>query len=142
MTFRTRENFCTKNIQFEVTNFETTYNTFLGWPTLSKFMAIPHYAYLVLKLLGSHGVISIRADVKRAYHCDRESCKVVDRLTASVELQDLKKALDESPPDSVMPKANTSKMCIQPEDLLSKIIPLSMEEPSKVAHVGNNLDHK
>jgi hypothetical protein len=105
-------------------------------------MAIPHYAYLVLKLLGPHGVISIRADVKRAYHCNRESCKVVDRLTAFVELQDLKKALDESPPDSVMPEANTSKMCIQPEDLLSKTIPLSMEEPSKVAHVGNNLDHR
>jgi hypothetical protein len=143
MTFRTQENFRTENIQFEVADFETTYNTFLGRPTLSKFMAIPHYAYLVLKLLGPHGVISIRADVKRAYHCDRESCKVVDRLTASVELQDLKKALDESPPpDSVMPEANTSKMCIQPENLLSKTIPLSMEEPSKVAHVGNNLDHK
>jgi hypothetical protein len=27
-----------------------------------------------------------------------------------------------------------------PEDTLSKIIPLSTEEPSKVAHVGNSLD--
>jgi hypothetical protein len=28
------------------------------------------------------------------------------------------------------------------EDRLSKMIPLSTEEPSKVAHVGNNLDPK
>jgi hypothetical protein len=38
-----------------------------------------------------------------------------------------------------MPEAKTS---IQSEDSLSKTIPLSMEEPSKVAHVGNNLDPK
>jgi hypothetical protein len=38
-----------------------------------------------------------------------------------------------------MPEVKTSKTSIQP-DSLSKIIPLSMEEPSKVAHVGNSLD--
>jgi hypothetical protein len=41
-----------------------------------------------------------------------------------------------------MPEAKTSKTVIQPEDTLSKTIPLSMEEPSKVAHIGNNLDPK
>jgi hypothetical protein len=34
-------------MQFEVANFEMTYNVFLGRPTLTKFMTIPHYAYLV-----------------------------------------------------------------------------------------------
>jgi hypothetical protein len=47
-----------------------------------------------------------------------------------------------NPPDPVMPKAKTSKMPIQPEDTLSKVILLSTEEPSKVAHIGNNLDPK
>jgi hypothetical protein len=41
-----------------------------------------------------------------------------------------------------MPEAKTYKTSIQPEDTLSKMILLSMEEPSKVAHVGNNLDPK
>jgi hypothetical protein len=41
-----------------------------------------------------------------------------------------------------MPEAKTSKTSIQSEDTLSKTIPLSMEESSKVAHVGNNLDPK
>jgi hypothetical protein len=50
VTFGTRENFCTETIQFEVTDFETAYNAFLGWPALSRFMAIPHYACLVLKM--------------------------------------------------------------------------------------------
>jgi hypothetical protein len=59
-----------------------------------------------------------------------------------MELQDLKQALAKTPPDPVMPEAKTPKMFIQSEDSLSKIIPLSTEEPSKVAHIGNSLDHK
>jgi hypothetical protein len=67
---------------------------------------------------------------------------MTDRLTASTELQELKKALIECPPNPVMPEAKTSKTSIQSEDTLSKMIPLSTEEPSKVAHVGNSLDPK
>jgi hypothetical protein len=80
-----------------VVDFETTYNTFLGWPALTKFMVIPHYAYLVLKMPRPCGVISIRGDIRQAYDCDKESCEMVDRLVASAELQELKEALVESP---------------------------------------------
>jgi hypothetical protein len=97
ITFETRENFRTENIQFEVANFETAYNAFLGRPSLTKFMAIPHYTYLVLKILGLRGVISIRGDIKRAYECDKESCEMAGRLTASAKLQELNESLAESP---------------------------------------------
>jgi hypothetical protein len=40
--FGIRENFHTENLQFEVTDVETAHNAFLGRPTLTKFMAIPH----------------------------------------------------------------------------------------------------
>jgi hypothetical protein len=82
VTFRTWENFCTEIIEFEVTDFETTYTTFLGWPTLSKFMAIPHYAYLVLKMPGPRGIVSIRGDVKPAFDYDRESYETANILSA------------------------------------------------------------
>jgi hypothetical protein len=105
-------------------------------------MAIPHYVYLVLKIPGPRGVISIRGDIKRSFDYDRESCETADRLIASAELQELKQALAESPLDSVMPEAKTSKTFIQPEDTLSKTILLSAEEPFKVTHIGNSLDPK
>jgi hypothetical protein len=41
-----------------------------------------------------------------------------------------------------MLEAKTSKMSIQPEDTPIKTVPLFMEEPSKVAHIGNSLDCK
>jgi hypothetical protein len=97
MTFRTREHFRMEHMQFEVANFKTMYNVLLERPTLTKFMVIPHYADLVLKMLGPQGVISIRGDIKRAYDCNKESCEMADRLTASAELQELKQALAESP---------------------------------------------
>jgi hypothetical protein len=112
MIFRTRETFCTKNQQFEVADFEMAYNAYLGWLALTKFMAIPHYAYMVLKMSGLHGVIFIRGDIKCAYDYDKESCEMADRLTASIELQELKKVLAESPLDPIMLETKTSKMSI------------------------------
>jgi hypothetical protein len=66
-----------------VADFETAYDSFLGRLALTKFMAIPHYTYLVLKMPGPHAVMSIRGDIKRAYDCDKESCEMADRLVAS-----------------------------------------------------------
>jgi hypothetical protein len=40
--FGIQENFHTENLQFEVTDVEMAHNAFLGRPTLTKFMAIPH----------------------------------------------------------------------------------------------------
>jgi hypothetical protein len=42
VTFGTRENFQTEHMKFAVADFEMAYNAFLGRPTLTKFMAIPH----------------------------------------------------------------------------------------------------
>jgi hypothetical protein len=140
ITFGTREHFHTETIQFEVVDFETMYNAFLGRPALSKFISIRHYAYLVLKIPGSRDVISIKGDIKRAFDYDRESCETADKLTVSVELQEL--CLGRVPPDPVMPETKTSKTSIQPEYTLNKTILLSTNETSKVAHVGNSLDPK
>jgi hypothetical protein len=112
MTFETWENFHADTIHFGVTDFKTTYNAFLGWPTLSKFMAIPHCAYQVLKMPGSCGIISIWGGIMRAFDCNRESSEIADRLLASIEHQELKQALADSHPNPVMPEAKTSKTSI------------------------------
>ena len=45
-------------IKFEVADFESSYNAILGRPALAKFMALPHYVYLLLKMPGNTGVLS------------------------------------------------------------------------------------
>lgn len=65
VTFGTWENFRT-DIYFEVADFE-----------LAKFMVVPHYTYLMMKMLGPRGVISLHNDVKQALIYDKESCEMV-----------------------------------------------------------------
>ena len=49
VTFGTPKNYRTKYITFEVTDFDTSYHAILGQPAMAKFMAVPHYVYLLLK---------------------------------------------------------------------------------------------
>jgi hypothetical protein len=86
VTFGTWENFRMETILYQVTDFETTYNTFFGRLALSKFMAIPHDAYMVLKMPGPCGVFSIRGDVKQVFDYNGKNCEMADRLTSFVEL--------------------------------------------------------
>jgi hypothetical protein len=50
--FREKGNSRLKPIWFEVVDISSPYQALLGHPALAKFMAVPHYAYLKMKLLG------------------------------------------------------------------------------------------
>jgi hypothetical protein len=70
VTFSTRENHRTKFIKFEVANFESSYHAILGRSALAKFMAMPHYVYLLLKMLGRSGLLTLWGDLKKSYDCN------------------------------------------------------------------------
>jgi hypothetical protein len=73
VTFGTRENYRTEFIKFELANFESSYHAILGRPALAKFMAVPHYVYLLLKMPGLSGVLTLRGDLKKSYDCNQEA---------------------------------------------------------------------
>jgi hypothetical protein len=63
-------NFRTKTLIFEVVGFSRTYHAILGRPAYAKFMAVPNYTYLKLKIPGSRGNITVGPTYQRAYECD------------------------------------------------------------------------
>jgi hypothetical protein len=65
-----RENYRTEYIKFEVADFETSYHAILGRPAIAKFMAVPHYTYLVLKMQSPTRVLSLQGDIKISFDCD------------------------------------------------------------------------
>jgi hypothetical protein len=69
----TKENYRTEYIKFEVADFETSYHAILGRPAIAKFMAVPHYTYLVLKMSSPVGVLSLQGDLKISFDCDTEA---------------------------------------------------------------------
>jgi hypothetical protein len=48
------------------------YHTILGRPTFARFMAVPHYVYLVLKIPGPNGVITVKGNFEVSDICDKE----------------------------------------------------------------------
>jgi hypothetical protein len=70
-----KDNYRTEYIKFEVANFDSSYHDILGRPALAKFMVMPHYVYLLLKILGKIGVLTLRGDLKKSYDCDQEVIK-------------------------------------------------------------------
>jgi hypothetical protein len=75
VTFGT-ENFHTKYLSFEVANFKSSYHAILGRPMLARFMSIPHYTYLVLKMPAPHGVFTVYGDLIVSFKCDNEALEI------------------------------------------------------------------
>ena len=51
------------------------YHAILGGPCYAKFMAIPNYTYLKMKMSGPKGVITVGSSFEHAYECDIECVK-------------------------------------------------------------------
>jgi hypothetical protein len=57
--FGTPSNFHREILTFEVVGFRGTYHAVLGRPCYAKFMAVPNYTYLKLKMPGPKGIIIV-----------------------------------------------------------------------------------
>ena len=64
------------------------YHAILGRPALAKFMVVPHYTYLVLKMPTEQGVLSLRANLDVAYNCEKESFTLAEATDISIRMQD------------------------------------------------------
>ncbi|XP_025801484.1 uncharacterized protein LOC112880977 [Panicum hallii] len=73
VTFGTKDNYRTEYINFEVADFESSYHAILDRPALAKFMAVPHYIYLLLKMLGKASILTFHGVLKKSYNCDQEA---------------------------------------------------------------------
>jgi hypothetical protein len=85
VTFGTPNNFWTEFIKFEVADFESSYHAIFGRLALAKFMSVPHYPYLLLKMPGPNGVLFFQGDLKRSYDYDTEAVQIVARAQQAYE---------------------------------------------------------
>jgi hypothetical protein len=58
----------------------------IGRPCYAKFMAIPNYTYLKLKIPGPKGVITVGPTYRHAYECDVECVEYAEALAESEAL--------------------------------------------------------
>jgi hypothetical protein len=81
--FGTPSNFQKETLTFEVVGFRGTYHAVLGRSCYAKFMVVPNYTYLKLKMSGPNGVITVGSTYPHAYECDVECVEYADALAES-----------------------------------------------------------
>jgi hypothetical protein len=72
-----------------VVDLNIPYHALLGRPAIAKFMAVPHYAYLKMKLLGPHRVITITGCYKKLMECVKASSKLAEAFVVAEEKHQL-----------------------------------------------------
>jgi len=84
--FGTPANFRREVLTFEVVGFKGAYHAILGRPCYAKFMAIPNYTYLKLKIPGPNEIITVGPTVEHTYECDIESVELAEALALEESL--------------------------------------------------------
>jgi hypothetical protein len=140
VTFGTPENYRTEFLRFEVARFDCGYNAIIDRRGLAKFMAIPHYSYMILTMPGPQGTITMRADIQGAAECFRGAIPVAlisGPPTASPAQADTKLEEDLTIPTNEA-QAVTS---IRPTEE-TKRINLGFADERKTAIISSSLDDK
>jgi hypothetical protein len=78
--FGNRQNYRREKLDFEVMDWPSQYHAILGRPVFSRFMAVPHYTYLVLKMPGPKRIITVKESFEVSDLCDREFHKMAQNF--------------------------------------------------------------
>jgi hypothetical protein len=135
--FGSSSNYRREKLEFEVMDWPSQYHAILGRPAFAKFMAVPHYVYLTLKVLGPKGTITVQGSFEVANTCDREFNRMAQTFGMIAEYEKLKGEMDHN----VLPDVGRS-LPDQAFDTTqdSKKIQVHPTDPNKMTSIAVNLD--
>jgi hypothetical protein len=130
-------NYRREKLEFEVMDWPSQYHAILGRPAFAKFMAVPHYAYLTLKILGPKGIIMVQGSFKVSNTCDKEFNRMAQTFGMTDEYARLRGETDHN----VLPDVGRS-LPDQAFDATqdSKKIQVHLTDPNKTTSIAVNLD--
>jgi hypothetical protein len=106
-----------------VVGFRGAYHTILGLPCYAKFMAVPNYTYLKMKMPGPKGVITVGSSIEHAFDCNVECVEQAEALALDealvANLENLSTRTSTPPPST--PAA--SRLLSRPKRCPSTLLP-------------------
>jgi hypothetical protein len=135
--FRTPSNFRKETLTFEVVGFRGTYHAVLGRPCYAKFMVVPNYTYLKLKMLGPKGTITVGSTYRHAYECDVECVEYAEAITESEALIADLDCLSKEAPDAKRHADN-----FEPVEAAKSVSLDPSNDAGKKVRIGSELDPK
>jgi hypothetical protein len=140
VTFGTSENYRTEFLRFEVASFDCEYNAIIGRPGLAKFMAIVYYSYMILKMLGPQGFITMRADFQGVAECFRMAIQAA--LTTKPPTTSSAQANSKPKEDLAIPANEAQAMTSMWPTEETKRINLRFVDERKTTIISSILDDK
>jgi hypothetical protein len=135
--FGTPSNFRKETLTFEVVGFRGTYHAVLGTPCYAKFMAVPNYTYLKLKMPGPNGTITIGSTYRHAYECNMECVEYAEAIAESEALIADLDCLPKEVPDAKRRTGN-----FEPAEAVKFVALDPSNDVGKKVRVGSELDPK
>jgi hypothetical protein len=135
--FGTPSNFRKEALTFEVVGFRGTYHAVLGRPCYAKFMAIPNYTYLKLKMSAPNRIITVGSTYRHAYECDVECMDYAEALAKSEALIADLERLSKEAPDA---KRHTGNF--EPVEAVKSVSLDPSNDTNKKVRIGSELDPK
>ena len=85
VVFGSPENFRSEELIFDIVPFRSGYHALLGRTAFARFNAVPHYAYLKLKMPGPNGVIIVNGSTERSLQTEEQTASFAAKVQASEE---------------------------------------------------------
>jgi hypothetical protein len=127
---------------FEVANFRSSYHAILRRPMLTKFMAIPHHTYLIMKMPAPSRILSVLGDIIVSYNCESATVELsrdsVVRAATTVMVAQAAK-IDQTTLE--VPEQKHTSTTLDPSPAVKKVC-LGLPNASKEVVIGANLDPK
>jgi hypothetical protein len=109
----------------------------LGRPCYAKFMAVPNYTYLKLKMPGPNGIITVGSTYRHVYECDVECVEYAEALAESEALIADLERLSKEAPDAKRHAGN-----FEPVEAVKSVSLDPSNDASKQVQIGSELDPK
>ena len=87
VVFGSPDNFRSKELIFDIVPFRSGYHALLGRTAFAKFNAVPHYAYLKLKMPGPRGVITVNGNTERSLRTEEHMAALAAEVQSSLSRQ-------------------------------------------------------
>jgi hypothetical protein len=135
--FGTPSNFRRETLTFEVVGFRGTYHAVLGRPCYAKFIAVPNYTYLKIKMPGPKGIITVGSTYRHAYECDVECVEYAEAIAESEALIADLDCLSKEAPDAKRHAGN-----FEPAKAVKTVALDPSNDACKQVRIGSELDPK
>ena len=93
------DNFRSEQLIFDIVPFRSVYHALLGRTAFARFNAVPHYAYLKLKMPRPRGVITVNGNTEHSLRTEEHTATLAAEVQSNLFRQNFNLAV--KPPDTV-----------------------------------------